>query len=179
MKEKYNKVFCCSGCQKEYTLKNNPIYCCEICGFDKIIEAHHIIKKMDYGSDNFNNLIFLCPNHHKMADSSKYSNEMKKLIFEKTGKTGEKLSDKEILEVNAEIQKMCLDSNNLSFGWNIAKRFILAEDYCSRMRALKEYKKQKNNLSEQIYKTEKILKKLESFSLNSDSYDLQAINKNT
>lgn len=42
-----------------------------------------------------------------------------------------------------------------------------------------ENKKQKNNLSEQIYKTEKILKKLESFSLNSDSYDLQAINKNT
>jgi hypothetical protein len=41
---------------------------CRICGFDAIVEVHHIIPRRDGGSDDPSNLITLCPNHHTMAD---------------------------------------------------------------------------------------------------------------
>lgn len=41
---------------------------CIICGFDKKAESHHIIKYTDYGSDEDTNLVYLCPNHHWIAD---------------------------------------------------------------------------------------------------------------
>jgi 5-methylcytosine-specific restriction endonuclease McrA len=41
---------------------------CEICGYSKIIEAHHIIPRRDSGPTSEENLILLCPNHHAEAD---------------------------------------------------------------------------------------------------------------
>ena len=38
---------------------------CAICGFDIIVELHHIDK--DKQNNNLSNLIPLCPNHHRMA----------------------------------------------------------------------------------------------------------------
>jgi hypothetical protein len=38
---------------------------CAICGYDKIVEVHHIIPKCKDGTDDLNNLIVLCSNHHK------------------------------------------------------------------------------------------------------------------
>lgn len=144
IKEKYNKIFCCRECQKEYTYKQLTIYCCEICGFNKLVEAHHIIKRIDYGSDDFENLIFLCPNHHKMADSFRYKDEMKKLIFQKTGKVGKKLSEEEIFEVNKEIASFSSTNNPLSFDFHLSKRFVLGQNYSARMMATKKYKEYKN-----------------------------------
>ncbi len=41
---------------------------CVICGFDFFVEVHHITARSKGGTDEFHNLICLCPNHHKMAD---------------------------------------------------------------------------------------------------------------
>ena len=51
-------------------------YKCAICGWtcEEIIpshgvEAHHIIKAANGGSETDGNMIILCPNHHKMANA--------------------------------------------------------------------------------------------------------------
>lgn len=41
---------------------------CIICGFDVVVQAHHIIPKSEGGTNNPMNLAVLCPNHHAMAD---------------------------------------------------------------------------------------------------------------
>lgn len=41
---------------------------CLICGFDEIIEVHHIIPRAKGGTDDEDNLVVLCPNHHALAD---------------------------------------------------------------------------------------------------------------
>lgn len=41
---------------------------CIICGFDKKVEEHHIIKYNDFGSDKEKNIVYLCLNHHWIAD---------------------------------------------------------------------------------------------------------------
>lgn len=41
---------------------------CIICGFDEVVEVHHIIPRRVGGDDSPENLILLCPNHHAMAD---------------------------------------------------------------------------------------------------------------
>lgn len=37
---------------------------CELCGYDKILQYHHVIFRENGGSDNLSNIIALCPNHH-------------------------------------------------------------------------------------------------------------------
>jgi len=43
-------------------------YKCVICGFDAVVDVHHITSRANGGTNDFSNLITLCPNHHKMAD---------------------------------------------------------------------------------------------------------------
>jgi predicted RNA-binding Zn-ribbon protein involved in translation (DUF1610 family) len=43
-------------------------YRCVICGFDLIVDVHHITPRASGGADHYANLITLCPNHHKLAD---------------------------------------------------------------------------------------------------------------
>lgn len=45
---------------------------CYFCGFNLITHSHHIIRRIDGGSDRLNNLITLCPNHHYLIHSKKY-----------------------------------------------------------------------------------------------------------
>lgn len=72
---------------------------CEICGF-KTAERHHIIKKVDFGSDTIENLIYLCPNHHWLADfgTPEDRTEILNLIERVSGKRGE-LLDKEKMDL--------------------------------------------------------------------------------
>jgi hypothetical protein len=115
---KWNQIYCNDGCREEsYDNKNqlikkqNP---CAICGFWRFTESHHIIKQIDYGSDNNNNLIQLCPNHHKMADSYRYGNEFLKLLKKKTGKCGEMLKDIEIMNVKNHILNILKEKDSLN-----------------------------------------------------------------
>ncbi len=48
---------------------------CAICGFDVVVSVHHIVPKSEGGSDDIDNLIVLCPNHHAMADRDLISRE--------------------------------------------------------------------------------------------------------
>lgn len=41
---------------------------CAVCGFDEIVEIHHIIPRYLKGTNDLDNLILLCPNHHALAD---------------------------------------------------------------------------------------------------------------
>lgn len=57
---------------------------CIICGFDKIVELHHLDR--DKKNNQRNNLVGLCPNHHKMLHNEKYSDEVTKEILKKLNK---------------------------------------------------------------------------------------------
>lgn len=48
---------------------------CMICGWDISTDVHHITPVRHGGSNNLNNLIVLCPNHHRMADMALVSQE--------------------------------------------------------------------------------------------------------
>lgn len=55
---------------------------CVICGFDKVVDLHHLDHNTKNNSEN--NLIGLCPNHHKML----HRFEHKKEILEKLKENG-------------------------------------------------------------------------------------------
>jgi len=45
---------------------------CFICEWNEVMcDIHHIIPKSKGGSDHFDNLTVLCPNHHRLADRNK------------------------------------------------------------------------------------------------------------
>lgn len=54
---------------------------CIICGFDKIVDLHHLDENKKNNSRD--NLIGLCPNHHKMFHDIRYRKEMIKQLEEK------------------------------------------------------------------------------------------------
>lgn len=51
---------------------------CEICDWKYGVDIHHITPVRHGGTNGFNNLVALCPNHHRLADK-------KLLLIEKTG----------------------------------------------------------------------------------------------
>lgn len=83
------KNFCCQECKnvwmrKAYAQKiSEPKKLalqrdrsrCVLCGFDTIVEVHHIHPRRKGGTDDLTNLITLCPNHHVMADRGLISEE--------------------------------------------------------------------------------------------------------
>ena len=66
---------------------------CVICGFDKVTQEHHIIKKVKFGSDDKENLIYLCLNHHWVADFGTEEDRLSllKIIKERTHKIGKEI----------------------------------------------------------------------------------------
>ncbi len=60
---------------------------CLVCGFDKLVDVRHLVAKSKGGGHDVNNLIVLCPNHHKMTHHADYRQEMLALISEKMGET--------------------------------------------------------------------------------------------
>lgn len=47
---------------------------CVVCGFDKIVDVHHLDHNRDNNTKE--NLIPLCPNHHLMIHRSKFATEV-------------------------------------------------------------------------------------------------------
>lgn len=41
--------------------------CC-VCGFTEVVEVHHIISRSMGGTDEIENLILVCPNHHALIE---------------------------------------------------------------------------------------------------------------
>ena len=70
---------------------------CIICGFNKRVHLHHIIKRAEGGSEDTENLVYLCPNHHWIADFGEDEDriEILRLIKEISNKIGCKISNEE------------------------------------------------------------------------------------
>ena len=90
----------CAGCYNYvFQLENNKAYQqrkknkvslkqyqkvtkkCVVCDFDKIIDIHHIDGNKNNHADE--NLIGLCPNHHRMINNYKYRFEIFAILAEK------------------------------------------------------------------------------------------------
>ncbi|MCD4771363.1 hypothetical protein K8R30_03025 [archaeon] len=54
---------------------------CVICGFDKIVNIHHIDANKTNNSPK--NLIGLCPNHHRMINNHKFRQEIFTILKQK------------------------------------------------------------------------------------------------
>lgn len=54
---------------------------CLICGFDKVVDLHHLDNNHKNNSED--NMIGLCPNHHKMIHDFRYKEEIFNQIKEK------------------------------------------------------------------------------------------------
>ena len=67
---------------------------CVLCGFDKIIELHHLDHNVKNNSED--NFVGLCPNHHKMLHSKRYQKE----IFEDLKEKGFKIPKSNYLTDN-------------------------------------------------------------------------------
>jgi len=54
---------------------------CLICGFDKVVDLHHLDENRENNSQE--NLVGLCPNHHKMVHDFRYRKEIRENLKEK------------------------------------------------------------------------------------------------
>ncbi|MBI2630497.1 hypothetical protein HYW76_05335 [Candidatus Pacearchaeota archaeon] len=54
---------------------------CVLCGFDKVVDLHHLDQNNKNNSEN--NLIGLCPNHHKMLHDYRYKANMLEQLKQK------------------------------------------------------------------------------------------------
>jgi len=54
---------------------------CVICGFDKIVDLHHI--DMNHKNNASENLTGLCPNHHKMVHHRNFQKEIFEMLSER------------------------------------------------------------------------------------------------
>ncbi len=70
---------------------------CVICGFDKVIDLHHLDH--NHKNNSRENLIGLCPNHHKMLHDRKYRSEMFTLLQEKGFKVPHALEPDEVFKI--------------------------------------------------------------------------------
>ena len=63
-----------------HQIKKQHKQVCAICNFDRIVEFAHIIPACDGGLYTFDNTIPLCPNHHRLFDLGKLTeNEIKEM----------------------------------------------------------------------------------------------------
>ena len=86
----YNSVFQIENIKKsnakryhkiDHELYKKATQKCIICGFDKIVDLHHV--DMNHKNNSPENLIGLCPNHHKMLHHREFRKEMFKILQEK------------------------------------------------------------------------------------------------
>lgn len=63
---------------------------CMVCGFDDVIEIHHVLPPKEGGNEKAENLLILCPNHHSML----HAGLLKIKDFNKLGDIPKKISPK-------------------------------------------------------------------------------------
>jgi hypothetical protein len=86
----YNHLFHADKSKQHYHRKSNNVdlktyrkvtQTCVVCGFDKIVDLHHIDSNKENNSPK--NLVGLCPNHHRMINNAKFRQEIFKTLKEK------------------------------------------------------------------------------------------------
>ena len=53
---------------------------CQICGFDDVVEIHHIQPASKGGNEDLSNLAVLCPNHHRMVHIPQFRRSVSELL---------------------------------------------------------------------------------------------------
>lgn len=48
---------------------------CQICGFDRYVEICHLVPKRIGGGHKSENILLLCPNHHRLLDNGLLNRE--------------------------------------------------------------------------------------------------------
>lgn len=84
----YNSVFQIQNVlkykRKEYGISDDEYHkitkSCKVCGFDKIVDLHHIDR--DHKNSRSDNLVGLCPNHHKMIHHREFQQEIYSFLAE-------------------------------------------------------------------------------------------------
>jgi len=66
---------------------------CVICGFEKIVELHHL--DLNHKNNSRENLIGVCPNHHKMIHNRDYRKEVFDILRSKGFKVPDTYLEKE------------------------------------------------------------------------------------
>ncbi len=65
----------------DFETYKNATKLCVICGFDKIVDLHHL--DMNHDNNSKENLTGLCPNHHKMVHHREFQKEVFQRLKEK------------------------------------------------------------------------------------------------
>ena len=104
---------------------------CIICGFNKRVHIHHIIKRVECGSDDEENLVYLCLNHHWIADFGEPEDrrEILEIIKNLTGKIGKKISNEEQQILDLKIRVLNEDGWNQKFDEEFWKEFKETSNY--------------------------------------------------
>lgn len=63
--EAYHEYKCVTAWKRALIRKYGHI--CQVCGYDFILEAHHIVPQVDGGKSTVENGALVCPNHHAEA----------------------------------------------------------------------------------------------------------------
>lgn len=98
--------------EREYKKKWSKYYaksfyrhenCCQICGYALYVERHHFIPKSQNGSDLPDNLMELCPNHHRILHLAL------SVLNNEKGRNYKKYKEqlKNILEEDEEFRNFC------------------------------------------------------------------------
>jgi len=130
---------------------------CVICGWNKKVEAHHLKKYVDWGLNAAINIVYLCPNHHWLADFG--NEEDRKLLLlkikELTGKEPiEDITKKEYFDkllrckfeeqfgkMNEEQWKEFQNSWNYEFAQKIINSRPSAPEWNEKLRFIQELEK--------------------------------------
>lgn len=68
------------GAMQQRAHRRRKYHVCAICGFDRFVEGCHIHALTNGGKQEEANIIYLCPNHHRLFDNRLLkNNELKKL----------------------------------------------------------------------------------------------------
>jgi len=104
---------------------------CVVCGFKKRVHNHHIIKRVEDGANDEENLVYLCPNHHWVADFGKLEDrrEILKIIKDLTGKIGKKISNEEQYFLDLKIRAINEKGWNQKFSEDFWERFKKTSNY--------------------------------------------------
>ena len=76
-----NHIFCSINCQEEYYRKIKTYPPCILCGWNLITDTHHIEWQTFGGGHKEKNLVYVCPNHHRMLHNEKFRKDMEEIII--------------------------------------------------------------------------------------------------
>jgi len=118
---------------------------CVVCGFDKRVHSHHIIKRRIGGLNTEENLVLLCPNHHWIADfgTEKERRIILELITKVTGKTGKGISDNEKKHLDEKIKVL---QEQFMGAFRKRRKWEFSEEEWEKHKCTWNYENDKKNL---------------------------------